>query len=149
MAAAMSKPIPDADHIVRYVPWNLLVKDDDDEAIIGVFPQAFNLRASEEYLSVTWVEHFSAQTICDRLTEAIKAFRKTMNTGAKSRFLMGNVGVVHRVCRHQNARVRILHEPDENPGHVAIRQYPKDDFALMSQLATYAFGSHINNRDVP
>ena len=95
------------------------------------------------------MEYFAGATICDRLRTAVQAFRKTMKANAQSRYLMGNVGVVHRICESNEKRVRILHEPDENPGHVAIRRFPKDDLKLMTQLIDEAFAAHINNRDVP
>jgi hypothetical protein len=145
----MSTAIPSTEHIIRYVPWKLLIKGEDEVTVVGVFPQAFDLRDNEEYLSVTWVEHFSGVTICDRLHSAVQTFRKTMSAGAKSRYLMGNVGAVHRICDDNDKRVRIVHEPDENPGHVAIRRFPKDDLELASQLIEEAFTAHINNRDVP
>lgn len=145
----MSRSVPNSDHILRYVPWKQLIKDDDERTVIGVFPQAFELRDGEEYLSVTWVEYFTAPTICDRLQVAVQTFRQTMKAGVQSRYLMGNVGVVHGVCENNDSRVRILHEPDKNPGHAAIRRLPKDDLKLMTHLATAAFTAYVNNRDVP
>lgn len=145
----MSKRLPDSDHVLRYVPWQRLIKAEDEATVIGVFPQAFDLRAGEEYLSVTWVEYFDAPTICDRVCTAVRAIRGTIKAGKQSRFLMGNVGAVHGVCQRRDRKVRILHEPDENPGHVAVRRFPRDDLQLMTMLVADAFTAHVDSRDVP
>jgi hypothetical protein len=50
--------LPDDHHVVRYVPWARLRKD-EHENVIGVLGAAFRLRDGEQYLSATWAEFFS------------------------------------------------------------------------------------------
>jgi hypothetical protein len=56
MKGGKGKNLPDEDHVIRYVPWGRLRKDEDDN-VLGFLPQAFQLRPEEDYLSVNWVEY--------------------------------------------------------------------------------------------
>src|SRR5215216_3191402 len=117
MKGGRGKNLPDEDHIIRYVPWQRLRRDQDDN-VIGFLPHAFELREGEEYLSVNWLEFYegskdeqfrlSIWTIRDR-------FEKPL--GKRSAFAIGNVGKVRQTCRAAGNRVRIVHEPQAgNPG---------------------------------
>ena len=112
--------LPDTDHVIRYVSWNRLRRDGDDN-VLGFLPQAFDLRPGEPYLSVNWLEYQEG----DRETQirlSIWAMR----------------------C------VRVVHEPEPaNPGHSAIRQLQSDDLTLLEALAADAFVEKINNSDIP
>ena len=50
--------LPDADHVMRYVSKNRLRRDGSDN-VIGVLPQAFEMRATEDALSVSWIDYFT------------------------------------------------------------------------------------------
>jgi hypothetical protein len=49
--------LPDEDHVMRYVSWARLRRDEDDN-ILGFLGAAFQLRPDEESLSVNWLEYF-------------------------------------------------------------------------------------------
>jgi hypothetical protein len=140
--------LPDEHHVARCVPWSRLVKRDGDGDVIGVFPAAFTLRKDEEYLSVTWIEHFDGN-ICDRVSEAVRATRRSIKVGGKARFVVGNVAAIHATCAKCEVKVRIVHEPEEvNGGHAAIRRMPRENHALPELLATEAFTMFIDNAAV-
>ena len=51
---ARVRNLPDEHHVIRNVSWRRLRRDEDDN-VLGFLPQAFQLRADEEYLSVNWL----------------------------------------------------------------------------------------------
>lgn len=141
--------LPDEDHVIRYVPWGRLRRDDDDN-VLGFLPQAFQRREGEEYLSVNWVEFYEGIRAA-RVCLSVWALRDCRKVGAKSAFAIGNVRQVKEVCQEAGAGVRIVHEPDEptNPAHSAIRRLPREDLILLAALAEDAFTERVNNADIP
>ena len=130
--------LPPDDHVVRYVRGRLIHKDDDDN-VLGIFPQALELRPSEQFLSVTWLEHFSSDYE-QGLSKSAEAIRRQLNVRRKDGFAVGGVGQIHQICSDFDIRVRILHEPEqENSGHSALRGLPRDDMRLLDLLAAEAF----------
>jgi hypothetical protein len=150
MRGGKGQNLPDEDHVIRYVPWGRLRKDEDDN-VIGFLPQAFELREGELYLSVNWLEYHEG----DRDTQirlSVWAIRGEFERplGAKSGFAIGNVAKVKQTCQAAGSRVRIVHEPvTNNPGHAAVRRLPRDDMSLLDALATDAFTEAVNNSDIP
>lgn len=49
--------LPGPSRVVRYVPYGRMRKDEDDN-FLGPYPSAFEERAVDDYLSVTWCEYF-------------------------------------------------------------------------------------------
>lgn len=133
----------DDERIVRFVPWSKLRRDEDDN-VVGVLPQAFELRESEEYLSATWCEYFDGNAH-ETLRCAIEAIRNSnLTVGPKARFAVGAVGEVRGVVeRRPNARkLRIIHEPEEdNLAHAALRHWPRGDDDLLALIAEDCWAS--------
>eukprot|EP01037_Dinobryon_pediforme_P014137 gene14137-14256_t len=50
--------LPSDSHVIRYVPWAKLRKDEDDK-VIGVNWDAFQMRAVDNDLSITWAGYFT------------------------------------------------------------------------------------------
>lgn len=145
--------LPDEHHVVRYVPWSKLRKDEDDN-VVGVLFSAFQLRPgselspAEEYLSVNWLEY--ERDTETRLRDTIHAIRKTRVCGAKSAFVSGNVRKIKDAGLASGHRIRIVHErEDDNPGHSGIRRLPADDISLLTALAEDVFSELTLNSDVP
>lgn len=139
--------MPDEDHVMRYVPWGRLRRDEDDN-VLGFNPDAFELRPGEESLSVDWMEFFSDPATRER--DAVWAMRKTRGVGAKSAFAIGNVGKIKETCLVRGAKIRIVYEPEaNNPAHSAIRRLPRDDIILLAALAEDAFARMVKNADIP
>jgi hypothetical protein len=140
--------LPDEDHVMRYVPWGRLRKDQDDN-VLGFLGDAFKLRPTEDHLSVNWLEYFDGDRNA-KIRASVRVFRKTMDVGGKSAFGIGNVAKIKSVCRAYSATVRIVYEPrDDNGSHSGIRRLPRDDFTLLEALAADAFVELIHNGAVP
>ncbi len=140
--------LPDEDHVMRYVPWARLRKD-EDQNILGFLPQAFELKPDEKSLSVNWLEKFGGDPE-SRIQASVKTFRGTIRVGRKSAFGIGNVGRIKEICRTSGINVRILHEPEpNNPSHSSIHRLPREDQALLEALAADAFVDLVRNADIP
>src|SRR5689334_9340834 len=101
----MPKPsLPPDEHVVRYVRKRLLRRDEND-AVIGVLPQAFEHRDGEEYLSVTWLQHFS-RVYEEGLKGSAAAIRRQLSVKGGDGFTVGQVGEVTAVCDSRGCRVR-------------------------------------------
>ena len=138
-------------HVVRYVPWTRLRKDELDN-VIGVLGAAFRLRPDEEYLSATWVEYFSgAYDQC--VIGAVKVIRASdIDVKPRSGFAIGNVARVKESCLAdpQKHKVRIIHEPEgDNVAHTALRGWPRDNNSLLDLIAEEIWNEMVLNKDNP
>jgi hypothetical protein len=144
--------LPETDHVVRYVPWSRLRKDENDN-VIGVLGVAFRLREGEDYLSATWAEFFNDSTHKARVSSAVKAIRASkVDVRPRSGFAIGNVGGVKSTCLadKRKHRIRVIHEAmDDNPAHAALRLWPHDNDALLDLLAEGEWSATVLNKDVP
>jgi hypothetical protein len=134
----MPTKLPVEDHVVRYARKRQLRRDSDGN-VIGVLPDAFNRREREDYLSSTWLEHFSPDY--ERgLSAAAAAIRRQLEVKPRDGFTIGNVGKIVEICEGFDVRVRLLHEAKaENTGYCAIRGIPRDHMELFEMLAADAF----------
>ena len=88
--------LPHEHHVVRYVPWARLRKDENDN-VIGILGAAFKLRQIEDYLSATWAEFFQG-TRPECVVAAVQAIRASeIKVSPRSGFAIGNVGRVKEV----------------------------------------------------
>lgn len=139
--------LPDQDHVARHIPWARLRKDENDN-ILGILPQAFELRPQEPSLSVNWLEYFDGDQKT-RLHETVKAIRASRNIGKKSAFGIGNVGKVKAICHEYDTRTRIVYAPgNNNPAHSEIRYLPRENLALFLAIAEDAFIDMVLNADI-
>ena len=140
--------IPDADHVMRYVSKNRLRRD-ESENIIGVLPQAFQLRPNEDALSVTWIDHFVGDK-ATKIKESVHVLRKAIRVTETSAFAIGNVGGIKEVCIGSGASgVRIVYAPSKtNLAHSGIKKLPRDDAGLRAALAAEAFTELVKNSAV-
>jgi hypothetical protein len=140
--------LPNEDHVMRYVPWGKLRRDEDDN-VLGFLGEAFKLKPDEDSLSVNWLEYFEGEREA-KIQASVKTFRSTLKVGTKSAFGVGNVAKIKEVCRARGATVRIVYEPiDENQSHSGIRRLPRDDTMLLDSLAADAFVELIHNTAIP
>ncbi len=141
--------LPPNDHVVRYVPWARLRKDDNDK-VIGILGDAFKLREDEKALSATWLEYFPGERT-EQVTGAVQAIRaSSLKVGSKSGFAIGKVATVKAACASRRYKIRIVHEPDDdNKAHVAVRQVPRDDPVLLELLAEEAWAELHLNAQIP
>ncbi len=131
--------VPNDSHVMRYVRKRQLRRDEHGN-LLGILPQALELRDGETYLSVTWLEHFDPQYE-QGLIRAAEAIRRQLNVKGNDGFSTTEVGGFCEICEGFEKKVRVLHEPinPENTGHVAIRKFPRDNLELLDLLASDAF----------
>lgn len=127
-----------------------MLRRDEDGYVIGIFPQALELRESETFLSVTWLEHFAADYE-QALIEAVEAIRRQLDVKKNDGFAIGVVGKISEICDSLNVKVRVLHEPEppENTGHSALRGVPRDNLDLLDLLAAQAFVDTRISSEIP
>jgi hypothetical protein len=141
--------LSDDHHVVRHVNYQQTVRDDATGVILGIFPQAFELLPKDDgYLSANWLEFFSGSRI--RCIAAIAAFiAKTRKVTAKQAFACGRVGDIKDACSEYGLKIRVIHEPDDdNPAYTAIRRYQSDNHELLDLLASEAWSSVTDAKDV-
>ena len=141
--------IPDEDHVVRHVKWGQLEKDCDDN-VLGILPQAFVLRATEESLSFNWLEYFDGSRE-DQLTNIKSDLSTRLNVGSKSFFCIGNVKNIKDKGKEFGATsIRIAYAPTHgNKSHVALFRLPDEDLKLLEALASDVFVERIQAQDLP
>ena len=140
--------LPPDDHLVRYVPWGRLLKDENDN-VIGILGEAFRRRPDENALSATWLEYFSGSRQ-KQVTSSVRAIRASRSVGGKSGFAVGNVIAISKACAQRNQKVRIIHEPiKDNKAHASVRRIPRDDLELLEILATEAWAELVLNSSIP
>lgn len=135
--------IPDEDHLARYVKPMLVMRDEDTNEILGVFPQAFALRKDkdEEYLSANWLEYYNDLPKEVQIAKVLKDFKAGMTIAKTSALAIGIVGEIKGACSQHRKAIRVIHEPDlpHMPAHVAVRRYQDDSSALLELLASTAW----------
>lgn len=127
------------DHVIRYVSWNKLRKDENDQ-VIGVLGVAFQRRDKDRSLSVTWLEYFPGN-YDEQTAASIRAIRASkLDVKPKSGFVIGKVVAIQELCESRKYKVRFSHEPeDDNPAHASVSGLPRDDLALLESLALDAW----------
>jgi hypothetical protein len=139
--------VPDEDHIVRYVGWGHVDKDADG-LVFGILGEAFRRRPNEDGLSVNWLER--ADTDAEsKLRRTVELLTSGISMGKKSRVAVSNVSAFKTICASRNARVRIVHIPEDgNEPHSEVRQLSRDDDELLELLASEAVAAHYLCLDV-
>jgi len=132
--------LPEKNHILRHVPYRKLLTDLDGN-VLGILPQAFELREKERGLSVNWVEYFDLDTQEENIEEVVLSLQQSRRISPNSRFAMGNVKKVIDICAENRAdKVKVVHDKNKsNPSHSLIIRIPRDDLDLREALAASAF----------
>lgn len=111
-------PLPEQDHISRYCS---AIHCTENGEVTG---RAFQLRPTEEYLSVNWLEFLQLNDRQEEIGEIRKILGSKLTLGAKAKFAVLNVGETINYVRSnsQDARkLEVLHEPEVNdPSHSGI-----------------------------
>ena len=131
------KYLPDEDHVVRHVNSQLLIRDPASDRVTGCFPQAFQLKPDETYLSASWLEFFRG-TPQERKAAVIAAVASARTVKPRHGFAFGNVGEVKEACATFSMKIRVIHEPaktNPNPAYTAVRGYRSDELELLELLA--------------
>lgn len=145
--------LPPEHHIVRYVPWAKLRKDEmNPDRVVGVLGEAFRMRPAEDTLSTTWLQYF-AGTRQQQIHAAIRAMRASrLAVKPRSGFVIGKVGSIADAAAAHSHSIRVLHEPEEdNRAHAAVRRWPREALELFELLAAEAWSELVlnGNSDIP
>lgn len=143
-----SQKLPPDDHVVRYVPFGKLRRDENDNPI-GILG-AFKLRDNESYLSTTWLEYFGGSKD-EQIRAAVRAVRASrLSVTRKSGFAIGRVSAIAATCAERHHSIRILHEPeDDNKAHSSVRRIPRGDDLLVELLAAESWCELVLNAQIP
>lgn len=140
--------LPATDNVARHVPWGRLRKDEDDK-VLGLLPEAFQLRPNEPGLSVSWLEYYPGDRT-DQIKAVVKDVRSSRDIGPKSAFGIGNVGTLDSCCKDYGAPVRVVFAPTKGiSSHSLIKNLRQDDLALLSLVAEDVFKEFIQSKDIP
>ena len=132
---------------MRHVPWSKLRKDENDN-VLGLLPQAFQLRPQETSLSLNWLEFFEGNHSA-RTEKAVRELRKVKHIGQRSVFAIGKVGGVKEICKQNGREIKIVYAPTTGiPSHAEIRNLPRDDLVTLDAIATQGFLECVYNSDI-
>ena len=132
--------VPNSDHVARYCNPQLVIRDPKTQAIIGLFPQAFELRQKirETYLSTHWMESF-AEVVDAQFKRVVAALRKKpFDVRPWGAFARLNAGFVVRAGAVRKLSIRIRDRSCPNdPGYSGIYGMPLDnsDLEFLALLA--------------
>lgn len=130
--------IPRENHVTRYVPYKKLLTDIDGN-VLGILPQAFELREGEKNLSTNWIEYFKCDTEEENMKLVIQDF--PLNVNKKSLFSIGKVSDVLDACTMcDESKVKIVHDGKRgNPSHCSIIRMSGNNSNLMEVFAAQVF----------
>lgn len=135
------RDVPPTDHVARYCNPQSVIRDPESGVIIGLFPDAFELRTrvEETYLSTHWMEYFDTNDGSKQFKRALAALRaKHKNvrpTGVSARM---NVGAVIATGLQRSLTIRVRDRSSPNaPGYSGIYGQPLDngDRQFLTMLA--------------
>lgn len=124
-------------HLVRHIRESEI--DDQGDGNLLAFPQAFQLRKDETYLSNGWLEFFDG-TQNDCLAGVTTAMWRNRKVKAHHALAIGNVGAIKQAFASFGMRVRILHEPaPDNISYATVRRVKTNEDQLLELLAQEAW----------
>jgi hypothetical protein len=140
--------IPREHHVVRLVTYSRLDIDPEGNPR-GILFSAFQLKPSEEGLSVTWMEYFPGDRN-EKIARTVRAIRASnLKPGRKSGYAIGKVETIAAACASRS-KIRVIHWPEEdNKAHAEIRQMPRDDREVLDRLASQAWCELVLNASIP
>ncbi len=127
-------------HVARYCNSQVVDRDPENNAIRGVFPQAFELKTNrgEEYLSLCQFEYF-AGTLDAQFKSVLMVFRdKIANVRSASAIVRLNCGAILAAGTSRGHSLRMRdRSSDKNRGYAGLEGMPKDnsDLDLLGILA--------------
>lgn len=131
--------IPDEHEIVRHVPYQKIIFDEQGN-IVGIFPQAYELRKDETHLSVDWLDYY-AGTRDEKIKAVLQGLRASKNIGKKSALTLGNVLTIKTVARNaSDVGLRVSYAPNgANKAHSLVHNIKNDELQLLEALAKEGF----------
>lgn len=133
--------LPNPSTVVRYVGFNQMERDGDN--IVGPLSTAFEGRATDDSLSVTWCEYFAGEPD-EQLRCAIEAIRSSFNVRSKACFCVARTDDLANAGRTFRRSPRAVYLPvPGNDAHAGIYDVmptdldaiTEDELKLLSLLA--------------
>ena len=119
--------VPDAHHVARYCRQQLVIHDPHTNKVLGAFPQVFELRPREPYLSVYWMEPL-ADDIQAQFKGVLRSLRRKYAVHRDGAFARVNAGrvVAAGASRGHSIRIRDRSNP-QDLGYASIVGTPADN----------------------
>lgn len=134
---AKSSSLKDDHHLVRHIRESEI--DDQGNGRLLAFPQAFQLREGETYLSTGWLEFFAGSE-ADCLSGVATAMSNNRKVKPHHALAIGSVGEIKHACLDFDVKVRILHEPIvTNIAYAVVRQIKTTEDQLLELLSQDAW----------
>ena len=124
--------IPNQHHITRYCQPKYILDGQ-------IQPGAFKLRASEESLSVNWLEFLNCSSRESEITKIRNIYSAKLNVGVRAKIAVLNVGEVRKKILEESPdrrKLEVLHDPApemNDPSHSGIYNLKQDD-ELIAEL---------------
>ncbi len=129
-------PLPSSDHVSRYCKPKTLSEAGQPRG------SAFFPRKDEEYLSVSWLEHFGRLGMEELLQEVRQHI--ILKASNKAKYAILNVGdTINHVNENSERKITITHEPsNSDPSHSGIRGYSYEDEMIGDLIAEKVVSTH-------
>ena len=125
--------LPEQNHISRYCS---AIHCTEEGQVTGT---AFQIRQSEDYLSVNWLEFLQLNDRQEEISEIRKILGSKLTLRAKAKIAVLNIGETTNFVRSQSPdarNLRFLHEPEENDSsHSGIYGYSYDEKLIAFLIA--------------
>lgn len=123
--------VPENDNISRYCSATHITEDGQ---ITGT---AFQLRPSDDYLSVNWLEFLRLNSRDEEIKEIRRVLAEKLRLGGRAKFAVLNIKEIIDSVESKSPdrrKLSVLHEPEEeDPSHSGIYGFQHDD-SLISDL---------------
>lgn len=144
--------------LTRWIRKKFMARDDANNVVLTqngepqyVFPQAYQLRAVENDLSLSNIDHFSGADDA-RLKCAAEATRTSLDSkkiNAQDAFSLAQCAEIKNTCSQHGSKVRILKNPvDGNDAHCVVTSFPEGLSLLHEELANQTFSTKKLYRDL-
>ncbi len=133
-----TKNLSDPDHLLRHVRAARVERDPDTGAVLGLLPQAFELRPTDGGLSASWLEFFAGSPSAQHAA-AMAEFAGVFEVKKNDRFALGRVEEIRAACARFDVQVRVVHDGDGYPSHASVRRLGGAPPELLDLLAGEAW----------
>ncbi|ANB33277.1 hypothetical protein M2324_003604 [Rhodovulum sulfidophilum] len=112
------------------------MRKDEDDNFLGPYPSAFEERAVDDYLSVTWCEYFVGSDD-EQLRCSVEAIRSSnMDVRPKACFCLANTTDVLAAIDDAGSNGRAVYHPEgDNDAHAGIYGIAPEEAKLLARLA--------------
>jgi len=127
--------LPNNSRVVRYVPYARMEKDENDQ-LLRPYPNAFERRAVDEELSVTWCEFFAGAPN-QQLRCAIEAIRNSkLDVKSRACFCVAETPRLLDTIQIAGGQGRAIYLPEDgNEAHAGITGIDPENALLLQCLA--------------